>query len=190
MNPVEFDSVFNESRHTWSFGSPDILPMFAHGASDKDRVDTYMYPPEFEDFSGNGDRLDRWVFDKTDEFFADASVVGSQLNAQMHEDQIVFFFHLLGIDTNGHGFKPYSPEYLGNIRYVDQGIQKLVDKFDKFYGNDGQTAYVFTADHGMNDRGAHGDGHPDNTRTPLIAWGAGVTNTRPVADGQVAPGHD
>ncbi|KAJ2484650.1 Glycosyl phosphatidyl inositol anchor synthesis, partial [Coemansia sp. RSA 2052] len=108
----------------------------------------------------------------------------------MHEDQVVFFFHLLGIDSNGHGFKPYSEEYLGNIRYVDRGVQHLVEQFESYYGNDGKTSYVFTSDHGMNDRGAHGDGHPDNTRTPLIVWGAGVAKTAPVPGGQTAAGHD
>ncbi|KAJ1729090.1 Glycosyl phosphatidyl inositol anchor synthesis [Coemansia biformis] len=190
MNPVEFDSLFNESRHTWSFGSPDILPMFAHGTSDNSRMDTFMYPPEFENFSGNGDRLDTWVFDEAERFFGRAAAPGAELNTMMHQDQVVFFFHLLGIDSNGHGFKPYSNEYLGNIRHIDRGIKHLVEQFEAFYGNDGKTAYVFTADHGMNDRGAHGDGHPDNTRTPLIVWGAGAARTPPGPAGQVASGHD
>ncbi|PIA16993.1 PigN-domain-containing protein [Coemansia reversa NRRL 1564] len=190
MNPVEFDSVFNESRHTWSFGSPDILPMFAHGTSDRARMDTFMYDAAYEDFSGNGDRLDTWVFDEAERFFARATPGGSELHTMMHQDQVVFFFHLLGIDTNGHAFKPYSEEYLGNVRYVDRGIKHLVEQLEAFYGNDGQTAYVFTADHGMNNRGAHGDGHPDNTRTPLIAWGAGIAKPDPMPAGQIASGHD
>ncbi|XP_029127899.1 GPI ethanolamine phosphate transferase 1 isoform X2 [Cajanus cajan] len=77
-NPVEFDSVFNRSRHTISFGSPDIVPIFC-GALQHTTWDTY--PHDFEDFA----------------------------------------------------------------------------------------------------TGSHGDGHPSNTDTPLVAWGAGVKYPRPIS---------
>ncbi|KAF4022107.1 hypothetical protein G4228_014354 [Cervus hanglu yarkandensis] len=60
-NPVEFDSVLNETRYTWSWGSPDIVTEFFHAA-----------------------RNNQSLFSK------------------VNEDKIVFFLHLLGIDTNGH----------------------------------------------------------------------------------------
>ncbi|KAI8360779.1 Phosphatidylinositolglycan class N-domain-containing protein [Blakeslea trispora] len=184
MNPVNFDSVFNQSEHTWSFGSPDILPMFQHGASNPEKVETFMYPAEYEDFSGEASRLDVWVFDHVKELFKNATM-DPVLDRQLRQKKVVFFLHLLGLDTNGHAFRPMSREYLENIRLVDQGVKEMIDLIESFYGNDGRTSYVFTADHGMNNRGGHGDGHPDCTRTPVIAWGAGIQE--PVKSGL---GHD
>ncbi|KAF2180535.1 GPI ethanolamine phosphate transferase 1 [Zopfia rhizophila CBS 207.26] len=171
LNPVNFDSVFNRSRHTWSWGSPDILPMFEKGAV-PGRVDSDTYDPEFEDFSKEALELDLWVFDKVKKLFQDAKT-NATLDAELRKDKNVFFLHLLGLDTTGHAHRPYSRQYLHNIKVVDEGVQEISKLIEEFY-SDGKTAFVFTADHGMSDWGSHGDGHPDNTRTPLVVWGSGV----------------
>ncbi|XP_022049396.2 GPI ethanolamine phosphate transferase 1 [Acanthochromis polyacanthus] len=182
-NPVEFDSVFNESRHTWCWGSPDILPMFAKGASG-DHVYTHTYPAQEEDFASiDASRLDTWVFTQVKSFFQSARS-NSTLKASLLEDKNVFFLHLLGIDTNGHAHRPMSQEYLDNIALVDAGVAELVSMVEDFFGNDGRTAYVFTADHGMTNWGSHGAGHPSETLTPLVVWGAGVQNAQKVTEPQ------
>ncbi|XP_062567292.1 GPI ethanolamine phosphate transferase 1-like isoform X1 [Saccostrea cucullata] len=176
-NPVEFDSVFNESQYTWSWGSPDILPMFSKGASG-DHVFMDYYPSEHEDFAAaDASKLDTWVFDKVKIFLLEANK-DPALMKKLQKDKIVFFLHLLGIDTNGHSHKPFSQEYLLNIAAVDSGIQEISQLFEEFYHHDNRTAYIMTADHGMTDWGSHGAGHPSETLTPLVAWGAGIRGPR------------
>ena len=186
LNPVNFDSVFNRSRHTWSWGSPDILPMFKEGAT-VDRVDAECYGEEFEDFTKDATQLDTWVFDKTKKLFG-AAARNATLDQALRRDKNVFFLHLLGLDTTGHAYRPYSKEYLHNIKIVDQGVKEITKVIDDFYG-DSKTAYVFTADHGMSDWGSHGDGHPDNTRTPLVAWGSGIAKPI-ISHSTPAKGHE
>src|SRR6266576_283930 len=81
---------------------------------------------------------------------------------------------------------------MNNIRVVDDIVRQTEQLMSEFY-RDEETSYVFTADHGMSKIGNHGDGgigfplslvqtpciqfrlpDPDNTRTPLVAWGAGI----------------
>nr|XP_033790893.1 GPI ethanolamine phosphate transferase 1 isoform X1 [Geotrypetes seraphini] len=172
-NPVEFDSVFNESKYTWSWGSPDILPMFAKGASG-DHIYTHCYSAEKEDFATqDASKLDTWVFDGVKDFFRSAQN-NQTLLSKLNENKIVLFLHLLGLDTNGHAHRPSSREYKLNVKRVDEGVKEIVSILEDFYGNDGHTAFVFTSDHGMTDWGSHGAGHPSETLTPLVAWGAGV----------------
>lgn len=161
--------------------------MFQEGAV-PGRVDAFMYGAEAEDFSKDATELDTWVFERVEQLFESAAS-DPELDARLRQDKNVFFLHLLGLDTTGHSYRPYSREYLHNIKIVDQGVEKITALIDNFYADD-KTAYVFTADHGMSDWGSHGDGHPDNTRTPLIAWGSGVAKPVTVSSGTASGHHD
>ncbi|XP_057817181.2 uncharacterized protein LOC131030393 isoform X2 [Cryptomeria japonica] len=168
-NPVEFDSVFNRSRHTFAFGSPDILPIFCGGLN---HCSWSSYPHEYEDFATDASFLDEWSFDHF-RGLLNKSNEDHALKQLLHQDKLVIFLHLLGCDTNGHAHRPYSLIYLNNVKVVDKGIEETYNLIEEYF-NDNRTAYIFTADHGMSDKGSHGDGHPTNTDTPLVAWGAGI----------------
>lgn len=179
-NPVDFDTVFNQSHKVWSWGSPDILPMFAKGAWNG-QVDTETYDPALEKFFANQDisQLDTWVFDRVKAFFKD-HVNDDKLR---RSDKVILFLHLLGLDTNGHSNKPHSVEFEHNVKLVDQGVQSIVRLCEDFWRHDGRTSYLFTADHGMTDWGSHGAGMDHETQTPFLAWGAGLRRPQP-ADGR------
>ncbi|KAG1866445.1 alkaline-phosphatase-like protein, partial [Suillus tomentosus] len=159
-NPVHFDSIFNQSSHTFSFGSPDILPMFAQGAT-PGKVDIWSYDEEDEDFTKDATALDTWVLDQLRTLFQNASS-NDLLDSELRADKVVFFLNLLGLD----------------ITVVDRIVQQTEELFSNFY-HDEETSFVFTAHHGMSRIGNHGDGDPDNTRTPLIAWGRGIRGPLP-----------
>ncbi|KAF9528054.1 Phosphatidylinositolglycan class N-domain-containing protein [Crepidotus variabilis] len=175
-NPVDFDSVFNQSSSTYSFGSPDILPMFATGAT-PGKVKQWSYDEHEEDFTKDATALDVWVLDQLKTLLKN-STTDSFLSQEVRGDKVVFFLHLIGLDSTGHSYRPHSKEYMNNIRVVDDIVRETESLFRSFYGDE-DTAFIFTADHGMSEIGNHGDGHPDNTRTPIIAWGSGVRGPEP-----------
>jgi GPI ethanolamine phosphate transferase 1 len=97
--------------------------MFEQGAV-PGRVDSYMYEAEEEDFSKDATHLDYWVFDHVKDFLQKAA--GDQvLNDALRQEKVVFFLHLLGLDTTGHSYRPYSAEYLYNLKIVDDGVREI-----------------------------------------------------------------
>ncbi|KAH1007669.1 hypothetical protein HUJ04_004875 [Dendroctonus ponderosae] len=190
-NPVNFDSVINQSSSAWCWGSPDILNVFKH--DNLSHIHMSSYSADLEDFGEKDSRaLDLWVFNEVEKFL--------EWKSKMCENQTsecdffdaggnVFFLHLLGIDTAGHGFKPHSKEYVENIQFVDEKVKTISQLFTTAF-NDDKTAFVFTADHGMTDWGSHGTGSAHETETIFVAWGAGINRSskkRDVKQIDIAP---
>lgn len=170
-NPVDFDSVINQSTNAWCWGSPDIVTIFnKHNLS---KIHVSSYDSILEDFGKNNTGLlDTWVFNKAKYFFNKVRMCKNNCEEYFRSGNL-FFLHLLGIDTAGHGYKPHSKEYVDNIHLVDQKIQEISNMIEETYKDNG-TAFVFTSDHGMTDWGSHGSGSDHETEVPLIIWGAGI----------------
>ncbi|XP_040930166.1 GPI ethanolamine phosphate transferase 1-like [Gossypium hirsutum] len=140
-NPVEFDSVFNRSRHTISYGSPDIVPIFC-GALPHSTWATYPTNASF---------LDEWSFDQFQSLL-NRSNEDPKLKRLLEQDNLVVFLHLLGCDSNGHAHRPFSSIYLNNVKVVDHIAERVYNLLENYY-KDNRTSYIFTADHGMSDKG-------------------------------------
>lgn len=184
-NAVEFDHLLNQSSAAWALGAPSVVPLFAKGIQ---HVRHRMYAEELEDFAASNDHaaLDEWVFDRTIEILEGHSLSAEDEangrsrdteRAALEGERVVFLLHLLGLDSAGHAHKPFGDAYAQNVKTVDDGVRRLVDAFERRFDQtprDGGTTFLFTADHGMSSRGAHGDGDPGCTETPFVAWGAGI----------------
>lgn len=99
VNPVEFDSLFNQSFKTWCWGSPDILNIF--DKSNEDNIESFSYNSKEIDFaSSDPSWLDTWVFEHVHDFLSNVPKSNEKLSKELQEDRVVFFLHLLGIYSN------------------------------------------------------------------------------------------
>lgn len=95
--------------------------------------------------------LDEWSFDQFQSLL-NRSNQDPKLKELLLQDNLVVFLHLLGCDSNGHAHKPYSSIYLNNVKVVDNIAARVYNLVEDYF-KDNRTAYIFTADHGMSDKG-------------------------------------
>lgn len=147
-NPIEFDTVFNRSRKTYAWGANDVLHIFSRLTKDDEKrlfFDSYSHEL---DFSGKEKtyELDKWVFQRVE------NVLRRKREELKNEEQVIFFLHLLGLDTAGHVHKPGSELFIENLRFTERGITEMYELFESIF-TDAKTAYIVTSDHGMTNAG-------------------------------------
>eukprot|EP00835_Amoeboradix_gromovi_P001831 NODE_92_length_21718_cov_0.361950.p5 type:complete len:611 gc:universal NODE_92_length_21718_cov_0.361950:5451-7283(+) len=184
-NPVEVDCIFNNTN-SYLFGDLGITHTYVPhielylenghliGYDDKHYIDGF---PQY-DFKTDYLRMNKFVRDGVFNLFEKAKS-NSTLLKQLHEPSI-FFFHFCGVDSAGHAFRPHSVEYVNTVKQVDKYLEEISVLFNSFYGQpdesetqnmDSDTTWIYTADHGMSDRGSHGDSDPNSVKTPFVIWG-------------------
>lgn len=70
-----------------------------------DRVPSFLFTTLNK--SADATTLDTWVLDQLYILFQNASE-DAMLNSNLRKDKVIFFMHLLGLDTTGHSYRPHS----------------------------------------------------------------------------------
>ena len=94
-NPVNFDSLFNQSYKTWSWGSPDILNIFKKQQSNNNFYPFSYNSNEIDFASSDPSLLDKWVFEHVQKFLTE-SKRSEDMYKDLQQPKTVFFLHLLG----------------------------------------------------------------------------------------------
>ena len=165
--PLILDSVFNESRHSWAFGK--YINFLQKNAKNLEFVD---YVEEYKVYELN----DYEMFNLSTKIFENATQNETLYN-MLNQNKISFVHHLNYSDAIGHAIGPTSSRLRKHYKKLDRRFRKLEQDFNNFY-NDNKTTFIITSDHGMNESHNHGDSHPSITRTPFIAWGAGIKHDK------------
>ena len=166
---VPTDSIFNESNHAWGIGLDACI--FKEVAKPMDCVPFKTV----EDFSDDQSEKNNYkVFDTIIELLNKAkSEKNSELYMNLNKKKISFLNHIIQTDAIAHKDGAKSQRLVNHLSKLDSYYKKFEKAFNDFY-QDNRTTFMVTADHGMDDRKAHGDGNPDCTRTPYVIWGAGI----------------
>lgn len=73
--------------------------------------------------------LDTWVLDQLRTLFQNASSNDS-LDSELRADKVVFFLHLLGLDTTGHSYRPHSKVSLSiNVLLLIYSVAGIHEKY-------------------------------------------------------------
>lgn len=166
---VTSDSIFNQTKYSWGIGHDACI--FNEVAKQmecilKDITETFG--------KASASKEDYMLFDVLMEKMKSSKKPENyELYKKLNAKQISFLIHLIQLDGMGHYHGPRSEEVRNHLISLDSYYENLEKFFNDFY-QDNKTTFIITADHGMDMRKAHGDGHPDCTRTPFVTWGAGI----------------
>jgi hypothetical protein len=106
LGPLMYFRCLLKARRRGESRSGRIMKMMKTSQKVRSIYDAYIEAPHHFPII-DATALDIWVLDQLDLLFRNATT-NKLLDAQLRAPQVVFFLHLLGLDTTGHTYRPHS----------------------------------------------------------------------------------